>query len=143
VLGLVDCSLLTVRPRPAPSPPASPVEREFAAAAITWDLNRDGNVTCDEWTQYATDLFRAADAHHDGALTRDEFASLSLQDKLFEVHGFGYYGNGDGLATLSEVIDNPNPAFALLDANHDRVITSDERCGTDSKSSARRNRGSS
>jgi len=35
----------------SPLAAASPVEREFAAAAVTWDLNRDGNVTCEEWKQ--------------------------------------------------------------------------------------------
>jgi len=35
----------------SPLAPASTVDREFAAAAVTWDLNRDGNVTCDEWKQ--------------------------------------------------------------------------------------------
>ena len=85
-----------------------------------------------------------ADANHDGALTRDEFASLSRQDKLFKVAGFGYFdGNGDGLVTLAEVIDKPNPAFALLDTNHDCVITPDGRRGADSKSSGKRKRGSS
>src|SRR5690242_15283602 len=127
----------------SPLATASTVDREFAAAAVTWDLNRDGDVTCDEWKQYASDLFRAADVNHDGVLTREEFAILTRQDRLFEVAGFSYFdADGDGQITLSEVVDKPNPAFALLDTNHDCVISPDERRGSDSKSPGRRKRGS-
>jgi hypothetical protein len=119
---------------------ASAIDREFAAAAVTWDLNRDGNVTCDEWKQYASDLFRVADVNHDGVLTREEFASLTRQDKLFEVAGFSYFdADGDGQITLSEVVDKPNPAFALLDT----ILSPEERRGPDTKSPGRRKRGSS
>src|SRR5215467_3280916 len=75
----------------SPLATASSVDREFAAAAVTWDLNRDGNVTCDEWKQYAADLFRAADVNRDGVLTREEFTILTRQDRLFEVAGFSYF----------------------------------------------------
>jgi len=68
-------------------------------------------------------------------LTRDEFANLARQDKLFEVAGFAYFdADGDGRITLAEVIDKPNPASALLDTNHDCVITPEERRGTDTDS---------
>jgi Ca2+-binding EF-hand superfamily protein len=116
---------------------------KFAAAAVTWDLNRDGNVTCEEWKQYASDLFSAADANHGGMLRRDEFANLTRQDKLFEVAGFHYFdAKGDGRITLAEVIDKPNPALALFDTDHDCVITPEERrgTGTDSRSPGRRKR---
>jgi Ca2+-binding EF-hand superfamily protein len=128
----------------SPLATASTVDREFAAAAVTWDLNRDGNVTCDEWKQYASDLFRAADVNHDGVLTREEFANLTRQDRLFEGEGFSYFdADGDGQLTLSEVVDKPNPAFALLDTNHDCIISPDERRGTDSKPMGRHKHGSS
>jgi hypothetical protein len=128
----------------SPLATASSVDRKFVAAAVTWDLNRDGDVTCDEWKQYASDLFRAADVNHDGVLTREEFAGLGRQDRLFEVAGFAYFdADGDGQITLSEVIDKPNPAFALLDTNHDCIIGPDERRGTDPKSPGRRRRGTS
>jgi len=128
----------------SPLATASRVDREFAAAAVTWDLNRDGDVTCDEWKQYASDLFRAADLNQDGILTREEFAGLTRQDRLFEVAGFSYFdADGDGQITLSELVDKPNPAFALLDTNHDCIISPEERRGSDSKSPGRRKRGSS
>jgi Ca2+-binding EF-hand superfamily protein len=97
---------------------ASPLERQFAAAAVTWDLNHDGDVTCEEWKQYASALFREADSNHDGVLTPDEYGALGHRDKLFEMAGFAYFdADGDGRITLAELIDKPNPAFTLLDTN--------------------------
>ena len=112
----------------SPLAAATPVEQEFAAAAVTWDLNKDGNVTCDEWKQYVTGLFREADANRDGNLTRAEFAALARRDRLFETVGFNYFdANADGRLTLAEMSDKPNPAFTLLDKNGDCVIGPDER----------------
>jgi Ca2+-binding EF-hand superfamily protein len=112
----------------SPLDQASLVDREFVIAAVTWDLNKDGNVTCEEWKQYVTSLFREADADHDGMLTREEYAKLSRRDRLFETAGFNYFDtNGDGRISLSEMLDKPNPAFILLDRNHDCVLTPDER----------------
>jgi hypothetical protein len=112
----------------SPLDKASLIDREFVIAAVTWDLNKDGNVTCDEWKRYVTSLFRDADANHDGYLTREEYAALSRQDRLFETAGFKYWdANGDGRISLSEMVDKPNPAFTLLDKNHDCVLTPDEQ----------------
>ena len=44
----------------------SETERIFIEAATTWDLDRDGVVTCDEWKRYAGVLARDADANGDG-----------------------------------------------------------------------------
>jgi hypothetical protein len=115
----------------SPLDSATATEREFVAAAVTWDLNKDGDVTCDEWKQYVTGLFREADANHDGVLTREEFAALARRDRLFETVGFAYFdANADGRLSLSEMVDKPNPAFTLLDKNRDCVLTRDERVQT-------------
>jgi hypothetical protein len=107
---------------------ASPLDLQFAAAAPTWDLNHDGDITCDEWKTYAGGLFAEADANKDGSLTRDEFAAMAREDRLFEAANFDYFdANRDGRVTLSEIVDRPNPAFALLDKNGDCVISRDEK----------------
>jgi EF hand domain-containing protein len=122
----------------SPLASATPVEREFALAAVTWDLNKDGDVTCDEWKQYVTGLFRDADANHDGFLTRQEFAALARTDRLFEVAGFDYFdANADGRLTLAEITEKPNPAFQLLDKNGDCVISADERLNQRGESGAK------
>ena len=106
----------------------APLEREFAAAAVTWDLDKDGNVTCDEWKHYVAGLLREADADRDGMLTRQEFAALARRDRLFETAGFDYFDAGaKGRLSLAEIGDKPNPAFRLLDRNGDCVITAEER----------------
>ncbi len=112
----------------SPFSSGSTLDREFAQAAVTWDLNHDGDVTCDEWKQYASGLFRDADANRDGFLTKDEFAVLARQDRLFDTAGFAHFdANADGRIALVEIIDRPNPAFALRDANKDCVLSPDER----------------
>jgi hypothetical protein len=110
--------------------PSSSIETEFIGAVVTWDLNRDGDVTCAEWKAYVADLFREADVSRDGALAADEFADLARRDKLFEYLGFKYFDSGGkGRVTLAEIADKPNPAFARLDTNRDCRITPGERAG--------------
>ncbi|HEU4377208.1 MAG TPA: histidine kinase [Hyphomicrobiaceae bacterium] len=107
---------------------ASQIDRVFASAAGTWDVNRDGEVTCEEWKQYARGLFAGADANRDGALSRQEFAAMARVDRLFDLANFEYFdANGDGKVTSAEIIDKPNPAFRLLDKNGDCVIGRDEK----------------
>jgi EF hand len=109
---------------------ASPVEKEFAEAAITWDLNGDGDVSCNEWKQYAAQLFRESDRNRDGFLNREEYAAMGRVDRLFDTAGFAYFdADGDGRVTLAEIADRPNPAFVYLDRNSDCVITPEERAG--------------
>jgi hypothetical protein len=95
----------------------------FIRAAPTWDLNHDGDVTCEEWRQYAAAVFRDADLNHDGKLTPEEFQRLAKIDRLFETANFAYYDvNHQGYVTLQEFVDRPNPAFAELDKNNTCVL---------------------
>ncbi|WP_333794078.1 EF-hand domain-containing protein [Hyphomicrobium sp.] len=101
----------------------SDFDRTFIAAAQTWDLDKDGTVTCDEWVQYVTEGFRQADANGDGALDAEEWKKLMASDRLFEIANLAYYdANGDGRVTLEEMTGKQNLAFKLLDRNNDCQI---------------------
>jgi hypothetical protein len=95
----------------------------FIRAAATWDLNHDGNVTCDEWKQYMAGLFKEVDTNRDGKLTPDEFAKLARIDRLFEMATMDYYDPGHkGYVTMDDFASRPNPAFEELDKEHTCVI---------------------
>jgi hypothetical protein len=92
------------------------VDGAFIRAAQTWDLNHDGIVTCDEWRNYARQLYKAADKNRDGKMTREEFAIIAKQDRLFETANFDYFDAGrKGYVTEADFVDKPNPAFLALD----------------------------
>jgi len=94
-------------------------DRVFLSAAGNWDLNHDGVVTCDEWRQYAGELFDAADTNHDGFVDRTEYASIVSTDRMFQTVEFGYFdANGDGKLSRDEFVNKPNRAFVLLDKNN-------------------------
>lgn len=120
----------------SPFASASDVEKRFVAAAITWDLSRDGDVTCDEWKRYATELFDEADEDNNGFLNRAEFAAMARRDRLFETAGFAYLDlQKDGRVARAELVDRSNPAFALMDADKDCVLTREERASPRAKTS--------
>jgi Ca2+-binding EF-hand superfamily protein len=111
---------------------ASATDLKFVAAVGTWDMNRDGNVTCGEWKQYAASLLKDADRDRDGILSRQEFEAMSRQDRLFATIGFAHFdADGDGRITLAELADKPNPAFTVLDKNGDCTISQNERVNLD------------
>jgi Ca2+-binding EF-hand superfamily protein len=99
------------------------VDGAFIRAAPTWDLNHDGNVTCEEWRTYALSIFKEADLNHDGKLTPDEFQRLEKIDRLFEIADFKYYDvNKQGFVTQAEFVERPNPAFQELDKEKTCVL---------------------
>ena len=98
-------------------------DRTFIGAAQTWDLDKNGSVSCDEWVQYVTTEFRAADANGDGLLDADEHQKMVKSDRLFEVANIAYYDtNGDGRLSVEEMTGKQNIAFKLLDRNGDCQI---------------------
>lgn len=98
----------------------SDFDRTFISAAQTWDLNKDGEVTCEEWIQYLGIMFREHDANGDGVLDAEEYAAMAKSDRLFEVAKLPYYdANKDGKVTLEEMTGTHNVAFKLLDRNQD------------------------
>jgi len=101
----------------------SDFDRTFIGASQTWDLDKNGVVTCDEWAQYVASAFREADANGDGALDTSEYDNLIKSDRLFQVANLAYYdANGDGRVTLEEMQGKQNVAFKLLDKNQDCQI---------------------
>lgn len=103
----------------------------FVSAAQTWDLNKDNSVTCDEWVQYTTELFQAADQDGDGIVTAEEYKKIVSQDRLFDVVGMPHFdGNGDGRLTLQEFTSARNPAFDMLDRDKDCKIAPNEMVQT-------------
>jgi hypothetical protein len=106
---------------------ASSVDMAFVRAAPTWDLDRDGVVTCDEWKLYAGQLFTEVDSGNKGYLTAEDFVALVKTDHLFEAANFAYFGgNSSGRVTRAAFVDKPNPAFRLLDRRKDCRLTSEE-----------------
>jgi Ca2+-binding EF-hand superfamily protein len=98
-------------------------DRTFIGAAQTWDLDKNGSVSCDEWAQYVRQSVQENDSNGDGALDANEFAKLARADRLFEMANLSYYdANGDGRVTAEEMTQKQNVAFKLLDRNSDCQI---------------------
>lgn len=105
-------------------------DRVFLSAAGSWDRNRDGVVTCEEWRAYAAELFTAADGNGDGYVERTEYPSITGTDKMFETVGFSYYdADGDGKLTRPEFVDKPNRAFDLLGQAKECQLTASQVAG--------------
>lgn len=96
-------------------------------AARTWDINRDGSVTCDEWRAYAGRLFSRFDADGDGYLVAYEYGTMSMTDRLFEAIQLDYFDTDkDERLSRTELADKPNAAFTLGDRNKDCTLDSTE-----------------
>jgi len=103
------------------------IDKAYLVSIMSWDLDRDGTVTCNEWKAYARQVFTAADANRDGKLTPVEFGSLVKGDGLFHYANFAYFdANRDGVVDVGEFVDKPNPAFAHLDTDRSCQLTPDK-----------------
>lgn len=105
----------------------SQVDSVFLAAAGSWDRNKDGIVTCDEWKAYAAELLQGADKNRDGFLDRAEFETLLRTDKMFETADFSYFdANRDSRVDRAEFVDRPNPAFLIADRSKECKLNADQ-----------------
>lgn len=101
-------------------PEISAVDKSFLRGIGSYDQNRDGVVTCDEWRTAAANLFTAANKSGSGLLTEDEFRNLATTDRTFLVATSKYYDvNGDGKIDKKEFVERPNPAFTYADKDKD------------------------
>lgn len=114
--------------------------RSFIQAAGTWDFDRNGTVSCDEWKGYATRQFGAADSNTDGKLEYSEYKTLSSRDSMFgSVSPEFFDRNKDTRISKAEFVDTPNPAFASLDADKDCNLTIAELAAVPRKRSSKVN----
>lgn len=112
-------------------PSVGDIERTFIIGAATWDLNKDGTVTCQEWKTYVGDMFDRADTARQGFLTPEQFKRMEAEDKLFAVADFRYFDSGSkGRVTRADLVDKPNPAFVMLDQDKSCSLTSAELAGS-------------
>ncbi len=106
------------------------VDRVFLSAAGSWDTNRDGIVTCEEWKAYANDLFNGADANHDGFVERTEYAKIISTDRMFQTVDLSYYdADGDNKLSRAEFVEKPNRAFVLLDKTNQCQLNASQVAG--------------
>lgn len=102
------------------------------------DSNNDGVVTRAEFDASRAARFQALDTNRDGQLTREEMRAGRGERGGRGHHGRGGHrgmhggferadANNDGNITREEFLSRPTQMFARLDANHDGVISANER----------------
>lgn len=105
----------------------SAVDKNFMSGIGSYDANRDGIVTCDEWRAAMTAMFTKADKKAAGFLTDAEFQTLALTDRTFLAANVKYYdANNDGKVDKKEFVDRPNPAFTYGDKDQDCKLSEPE-----------------
>jgi Ca2+-binding EF-hand superfamily protein len=125
--SVAGCSSMPSLTGGSPFGSTSSIDRTFIGAAQTWDFDKDGTVTCDEWKNYVTTLLRESDGNGDGALEAAEFQQMAKTDQLFSVADLTYFDvNGDGKVTIEELSGKQNAAFKQLDKNGDCRIDRNE-----------------
>src|SRR5262245_64407899 len=67
----------------ASAPEISALDKSFLRGISSYDQNRDGTVTCDEWRAASAALFTKANKSGSGVLTDDEFRNLGAGDRIF------------------------------------------------------------
>lgn len=114
------------------------MKRTMIAAALTLGvatqaLAQAQPIARADFLAHSHDQFAAADANHDGALTKDELTAAitkamgsapppQIVDRIFA----GMDTNGDGKATAAEIEAHDTARFDLWDTNHDGILTPDE-----------------
>lgn len=109
-------------------PQVADVDKSFLRGISSYDQNRDGAVTCDEWRAAAAAEFAKVNKSGSGLLTEEEFLNLGASDRTFVTVGFKYYDvSGDGKIDKKEFVERPNPAFTYADSDKDCRLTQPEQ----------------
>lgn len=112
---------------------------------LSMDMNNDGDVTRDEMKQSCAinsgnhcnginEILTAFDANNDQKITYQEMRTLSKDDLRMAEHQqetlhtlLANEPSGDGVLTIDELRTQADRAFALVDTDHDRLISEDEK----------------
>jgi hypothetical protein len=119
----------------AQSAPRPAQDAMLANGPPSWDTNRDGVYTCDEWKSFMGRIFTSADRNRDGSLSPSEFATVQKADASLAEAEFGYFDeNQDGKITRKEFVEKPSAFILRFDRNGDCRVTPDEiKAGTTPK----------
>ncbi len=103
----------------------------------TWDLNRDGVISCADAVLKRDQQFTSTDLNDDGSLSLEEFAKADWSSRVFAAELFDQYDTDNNLKiSLSELEARPDSAFLEMDENNDCVISDKELVKTLSTRSA-------
>lgn len=107
------------------SAPSSRLIEQLHAA----DANHDGVVTRAEYAAWRTAQWQRMDRNGDGFFTRDDLPAM-LRDRWDSQRiaklREDFDRNHDGRISRAEFVNGPMPGFDLADTNHDGVVTGAE-----------------
>jgi Ca2+-binding EF-hand superfamily protein len=126
-VAITAALILTGGPHAFAQSAPQPAQDAPLSGPPTWDTNRDGVYTCDEWKSFLDRVFTLADRNRDGHLDPSEFATVRKADATLADADFGYFDeNQDGKITRKEFVEKPSAFILRFDRNGDCRVTADE-----------------
>ncbi|MEO6137532.1 MAG: hypothetical protein ABIP11_02555 [Luteimonas sp.] len=108
-----------------------PVESSIARLLRQLDLNHDGRVSREEHANVSLQMFHAMDADHNGEVTAAEMDTIRRDlygaDRTAAAREIAQVdGNHDGMLSQEEHAASTAVIFDQIDRNHDGFLTLDE-----------------